>query len=260
MNMRWLVILLISVFWLAGCGGSGGTRREGASTGEMGDERSSYSPANTFIALATEYMRQGNMNAALNNARKAVDADSRSTNAQTVLAIVYQQLGETDLARQHFEKAIALDGKDSYALNAFGDFACRMGEYDKAMSLFERAVSNPLYDKAWIAYGNAGACAYQAGNLALAEPYFKKALAANENDLKTLEGMAGISLAQGNALSARAYVERYRALSRPSAEVLWVGAEAERALGNFDQARSYEMLLKNGFPDSAQAEKLNRRQ
>ena len=68
--------------------------------------------------------------------------------------------------------------------------------------------------------------------------------------------MARVSFERDNMLSARAYIERYRGVAEPTAELLWLGVQVERQLNDLDQAKSYELQLRNRFPDSAAVQKL----
>ena len=249
--------LMVIAGWLAGCQTMLTNEERESTTGQLGTEQKQHSPANVFVELAAEYLRLGNYSAALTNAKKAVKADSKNTNAQVVLALVYQALDENELAEKHFNQALKIDPKDPYALNAYGDMLCKQDRYDEGLAYLNRAVENPLYDRAWIAMGNAGQCAALKGSASEAETYYRKALKSNEFYPPALAGMASLSYDAGKYLSARAYVERYREVAVPSAEVLWVGIQTENKLDNPDQAKSYEMLLRSEYPDSEQVQMLN---
>lgn len=227
------------------------------STGELGENKQQYSPANTFIQLASAYLERGNYSAALTNARKAVEVDKRNPNSYTVLGLVHETLGEVDLAEKNYRKAISLDKKDPYALNAYGRLLCTQQKFDESMEYFQRSVANPLYSTPWIPLTNAGVCARSGSNPAQAEEFFRQALEANGRYPVALWQMARISFEKDNMLSARAYIERYREVAQPTAEVLWLGVQVERRLNDLDQAESYALQLRNRFPDSAEAKKLS---
>jgi len=65
-----------------------------------------------------------------------------------------------------------------------------------------------------------------------------------------LIAMSDLSFANGQQLSARAYMQRYTEISQHSARTLWLGVKIERALGDLDTAASYALLLKSNYPDS----------
>jgi len=226
-------------------------------TGEIGQENLQYSKANTFIQLAAAYLERGNYTASLSNARKGVEMDKRNPNAFLMLGRVHEILGETDLAKDNYEKAIKLDKKNPYVLNAYGSLLCQQKKYDESLVYFLRALENPLYSTPWAALGNAGMCARSSSNPAQAEGFFRRALEYNKRYPTALAQMAGISFDKGNALSARAYIERYREVARPTAELLWLGVRVERELNNPDQVQSYALQLRARFPDSKEVQWLN---
>lgn len=251
-----LLLLLVGVGLLQGCvspGLIGDSTQE--STGEMGEVKQGSSAADIYVRLAGEYLKEGNPQAALTNAKKAVEKDPHSSNAHMILAVVYENLGETGLAEKHFKRSLRKDSKNSYALNAYGSMLCGDGKYAEAMQYFDRAVENPLYETPWVALTNAGICARSDGDLVLAETYLRRALEMNGRFNPALLQMARVSFENQRYLQTRAYLERYE--GRPTAESLWLGVKSERQLGDFDQARSYELLLRDRFPDSRQVQNLD---
>ena len=231
-------------------------QQSGETSGELAEERQKYSPANTFIQLASAYLERGNYTAALANARKAVESDKSNPNAYTVLGLVHETLGEVDLAERNYRKAISLDKKDPYALNAYGRLLCTQAQYDESLEYFQRSVANPLYATPWVPLTNAGVCARSGSQPSQAEELFRQALETNGRYPIALGQMAEISFEQGNMLSARAYLERYREVAQPTAELLWLGVQVERRLNNLDQAHSYALQLRSRFPDSEEVQKL----
>jgi type IV pilus assembly protein PilF len=65
--------------------------------------------------------------------------------------------------------------------------------------------------------------------------------------------MAEIGVKTQKYLMARAYIQRYHAVARPSAESLWLQIQAEKALGAEDHYLKYARQLLKEFPDSDQA-------
>ncbi len=252
--LRGLISPILMSLLLTGCNT---LIQSGEATGELGEEKQQYSPANTFIKLATAYLGRGNYTAALSNARKAVGADKHNPNSYTVLGLVYQTLGELDLAEKNYRKAISLDPRDPYALNAYGRLLCTQEKYDESLEYFQRSVGNPLYPTPWIPLTNAGVCARSSSNPARAEEFFRQALERNGAYPIALFHMARIKFEQQNMLSARAYIERFMGVAQPTAELLWLGVQVERQLNDLDQARSYATQLLSSFPDSAEAQNLN---
>jgi len=255
---KWRWSLLIVVPLLVGGCGNELVRNDGDETGRLGAAEKRSSPADTYVQLAAEYLRIGDYASALSKAKKAVQRDSRNANAYLVLGLVYEKLGELDKALAAYRMGEAVDGRNPYLLNAYGSLLCKLGEYEKSLDAFERALANPLYDTPWVALGNAGHCALQADDRGRAEKYLLRALQANPEYPPALARMARISYDQGRYLSARAYIQRYREVARPSASLLYLSILTERKLGDLDQVRSDELLLKAEYPDSEEARKIAR--
>jgi type IV pilus assembly protein PilF len=262
MKRRARVAAALALGWalgLAGCAGTGGMRLDegGDATGELGQIKPVSNPADVYIQLAVEYLRNNTYSVALQNAKKAVIVSPDYATAHNVLGVVYQRIGEREQAEKHFRKAVALDPRDPFALNAYGGFLCAGKRFDEADAMFRRALENPLYQTPWVALTNAGMCAAQAGRRDQAEAYLRKGLQANGKFAPALLKMADISYEQGNMLSARAYLQRYAEVAEPTAESLWLGIRAERALGDRDQEASYSLLLRARYPDSNEVQLLN---
>ena len=65
--------------------------------------------------------------------------------------------------------------------------------------------------------------------------------------------MAKLSYANGNYLSARAFLQRYLEIANQTPASLWLGIQIEQKLGDKNTLSSYALLLKNNFPDSREA-------
>jgi type IV pilus assembly protein PilF len=250
-------LVLLIVLLLAGCAQQ--PLRDdvgGDATGSLGSPVAAPSPADVYIDLAAAYLRERRMSDAMLNARKAVIVDPRSSNAHYMLALVHQQLGQLQPAEQSYRKSIALDGRNPVALNAYGSFLCNEGRMEEADPFFRRALENPLYPTPWLALHNAGWCKERAQDLAGAERDYRAALQFNPQFAPSLLGMARISLANANYLSARAYLQRYSEVAEHTAESLWIGVQTEHQLGDRNQKASYGLQLRARFPDSDEAQYL----
>ncbi len=249
------LVLLLSMF-LGACN-SGLVRDENdPNTDNMGKAQTYSSAADTYVKLAYEYMRHGDYRTALSKAKQAVARDSNNSNAHLVLALIYETLGENGSANAAYQRSMEVGGRNPYVLNAYGSYLCKLGEYSRAALLFDKALQNPLYETPWVALANAGYCAGKAGNVSREESYLMRALERNPGHPAALFQMAELRYEQGKYSSARAYLQRYREVAKPTAQVLYLSILTERKLQNQDQERSDELLLKSDFPDSEQAQKL----
>jgi len=206
--------------------------------------------------LGIEFMRRGDNNTSMEYLLKAIYHNPNSPLANNAIAVLYERLGENDKAEKHFEKAVDLVPDDSDALNNYGRFLCIRGRYAEAEQHFQKALENPLYRTPQNTYTNLGHCAISAGERGKAEHYFRAALGKAPNFAPALFQMAQLSWQEGNALQARAYLQRLTSVTRSTADVLWLGIQVEQALGDQDAVSSYALALRNNYPDSAEARQL----
>ncbi len=211
------------------------------------------SPADVYTRLGIEYMDRGQLDLALENFRHALELDSGSSEANHAIAILYQQLEQRHLAARHLEKAVALRPTNASAQTDHASFLCSKGEYAQANKHFEIAINTPLYKRPWVAMANAGICAQKAGKIDEAESYLRKALKKRPNFAPALLAMTRISVAKGEAMSGRAFLQRYQSVAKDTAESLALGMEIESELGDQKAVEDYRSQLLAEFPDSAQA-------
>ncbi len=206
--------------------------------------------ARANLRLGIEYMRRGDYEIALEKLNRARAADAKYSGIYNAFGLLYQQLGRKHDAEKNFKKALKLDPGDSSTMNNYGRFLCQVGRSEEAEKTFLRAAENPLYTTPEIAITNAGTCARKNDRARAAEKYFRQALDIDKTIPTALLQMSQLSLDKANYLSARAYLQRYLAVARPTPASLWLGIRIERKLGDEDALSSYTLSLKNNFPDS----------
>ncbi|MEA3275847.1 MAG: type IV pilus biogenesis/stability protein PilW [Pseudomonadota bacterium] len=234
---------------LAAC--TGKAVRDADATGGLGAVQKE-SPADLYVKLAVEYLKDGQTETALRKIKKGLSVDDKNAQAHNVIALIYQNLGQSDLAEKHFRRAVSLQPKDPYILNAWGSFLCDERKYSDADEQFNNALSNPLYGTPWVALTNAGICARRSGNTSKAEDYLRRALSANPGFGPAMSAMAETDYQQGRYKSARSYLDRYFKAAPATAQTLLLAVRVERKLGSRKRASRYEKLLRKNFPDSLQ--------
>lgn len=210
------------------------------------------SPGDLYVAMAAEYLRRGQMDAALRRAMQAVDEDAKNPRSHYVLALVYQAIGQTDRADQSFKRAVEISPKNPNVRNAYGSFFCSQGRYTEADAQFAKALENPLYSTPWITITNSGMCAAKAGNRSKAETEYRRALNANPRFGPALVKMAAIEYERGNYKGAKNYLDRFFRTNIVSPDALALGIRTERRLGHKKTAATYEQVLRKNFPDAPQ--------
>jgi len=236
--MRRLAALLL-VLLLAAC----------ASDGEEADlEEASRINAQ----LGISYARDGRFQLAQDKLERAIDQDPGNATAHATLAYVYQQRDDVALAERHYRRALSLNPDDANIRNNFGVFLCGHNKLREAEEHFLAAARDRHYANPETAWTNAGLC-FKGRDAAKSEQYLREALRINPGFAEALAQMVALSLQQKEYLRARAFVQRYEQTGRTSAEVLWLAAQTESALGDVATARRYQIRLKREFPESPEA-------
>lgn len=223
---------------------------------QPGSEDRDFKIANTNLQLGMGYLQQGKIEYALEKLEKALVAKPDYAEVHTALAFVYQRLREDESAKMHYLEAIDLKPKDGGVHNNYGVFLCQNGFLKEADEQFAIAVNSPRYQTPEIVYENAGACAYQGTHIQRAEDYMRKALSINPKLPNALYVMAEVMFSRDRYLLSRAYLQRFEAVSKHTAESLWLGIKAERRLGAKDVETKYAKLLQRDFPDSMEFKEL----
>ena len=213
--------------------------------------------ARANVDLAAEYYRQGRMDFALSNAKKAVRADPESVDANILIALIYSRIDEKALAREHFESAAEYVQSDSATYgqvhNNFGAFLCANDQYIEAQEHFSLAVDNKLYQTPEVAYENAGLCALNRPDVDNARLYFNEALKIKPNMPRALIEMAKLDIEMKKYADAKSVLQRFHKANETNSQSLWLAFQVEHGLGNKDKAQKLLAQLKKDFPDSLEA-------
>lgn len=246
-TLRW-TSLCVALVVLTACAGDGGTVSDRASANEA---------AVANMNLGAGYLRQGNVELAIERLNRALAQDPRLVQAHSTIALAYDQIGSVDEAEEHFRRATQLDPTDGAAANAYAAFLCnRQNRWADAQPYFRRAAEDAEYQTPEVALTNAGICARDAGQVAAATESFRAALTRNPRYADALLNMVELSYQSGDYLQTRAFVQRYVDVRPPTAPVLLMCVNAERALNNGPAAERCAGQLRTGFQGSPELQQL----
>ena len=257
-----LYTILVPVLLLLGGCQQGAVRPDVTASPDMNDNTGQFGQTSrsgagdVYVKLAVAYMLEGQLDVALQKAKRALSVEPGNAEGHNVIALLYDRLGEKGLAESHFQRSLRLEPQNSYVLNAYASYLCQRERFDEADNYFLKALENPLYKTPEVALTNAGICAQRAGALDKAEAYLRRALTISPGFPAALMQMAQLSFRIGENLSSRAYLQRYLEQAGPTPATLWLGIQNERILGDQDAVSSYSLLLKNNFPDSREVQLL----
>ncbi|MEM6545372.1 MAG: type IV pilus biogenesis/stability protein PilW [Pseudomonadota bacterium] len=203
------------------------------------------------VALARQYIGQGNWEDAKRNLKAAVEISDRNPEIYEAYALVYQSTGEVELAEDSFKRAISLDKKFSRARNNYAAFLFSQERYEEAEAQLNEVVKDTLYNARPTAFANLGLARLQLNDRAGAEEAFSRSLSMQPESILALLELAILRLDAGDAVSAQGYYRDYRKLLRvQSPRGLWFGIRLARATGNQDAESSYALALRNLYPNS----------
>ena len=257
---RWGGLVLCAL--LAGCVSTGGSQSGGeSSSGDRLPRTSKAQQAEDAARIHTElgqhYLEGGDLQTAMEKLTKALQFDDNYAPAHTVIAVVYERINDLANAELHYRRAVALEPSKGAPNNNLGAFLCRTGKPQEAESYFRKAVADPFYKTPDVALTNAGVCQLKSNNAAAAQEEFRDALQKNPNTGEALFQLAKLLFDSGDAFRARAFLQRFDALGKPSPDAYRLGYLIESRLGNTDAAQSYRQRLLGQFPDSDQARNID---
>lgn len=226
-----------------------------AETYEVSDKGRKSAPmaAKQLLASATAAYRAGQHDQATLQARQALKSDPSLADAHSLLAAIASARGDASAAGNHYKQAVALAPATGAYANNYGTWLCGNGRAAESLAWFEKAIADPNYPTRAAALANAGTCANRAGQPAQAEANWRQALALDPVELQSLAGMAALQFANGRYLEARAFAERWLALSPTDAEGLQLASSIEQKLGDNVAAQRYLARLQAIPSDSPAA-------
>ncbi|MDA3869085.1 MAG: type IV pilus biogenesis/stability protein PilW [Gammaproteobacteria bacterium] len=248
MNTGSILLALVLALSLSGCASGPKTAKE------TRDDANLKQASATNVQLGVGYLRRGQYEIAKEKLQKAIDQDPKNIDAYTTMAFLLIQVDELEKVEEYYLAALDVKEKDPGLRNSYGAYLCRVGRTDDALEQFKLAYNSPYYKTAFLAYANAGTCLFQANRYEEAEVMLRKALKLQPELPDALISMAELALATESYMKSRAYIQRYHAGNKPSAESLWVQVQAERALGAKQHYYKYARHLLAEFPDSEQAD------
>jgi len=218
------------------------------------DKRASQvSSARGHVAASQKFLQAGDDANAEQEARKALKANPRSSDAYTLLAVIEGGRGKSDKAGDHYQRAAELAPGSGGALNNYGAWLCGGGRAAESLGWFDRALKDRAYASPASALANAGSCALKAGQGPRAERDSRSALQLDPHNAVALLTMAESAFRAGRYFEARAFSERRLGATPPDAAALQLASQIEMKLGDAAAADRYVRKLRAQFPDASAA-------
>lgn len=244
------IVFLTAILLVSACASSGGNRAN-QSGGLVTDK------AQIHAQLARGYLQQNQYSIAKQELEKALRINSNHSASNYIYGLLMLELEQYEDAEKYLKRAVKNDKNNSAAAHDLGTFLCQRGELNEAVEYFEVAVANPFFKNAELSYMRAGECLARDNN-PKAESYLKQALTLNPRMRPALYRLAVLKHDEAAYLSARAYIERYFAITKPQPAALLLAYKIESELNADDVAARYRLQLLEDFPGSAEASYLRK--
>jgi type IV pilus assembly protein PilF len=239
--------------------GSGGSSRGDLVTSS--DESDLAKRARIRLELASAYFAQGQSGTALDEVKRALQADPNNAAAYGLRGLIYASLAENALADESFRRALALNGSDAGTLNNYGWFLCSQQRYPESRRQFQAALAAPQAREASKTLLAAGVCEARAGDLDAAERLLQRSFETDAANPTTAVNLAEVLLRKGDFDRARFYVQRVNQNAElANAETLWLAARVEHRRKNPAAVEALGQQLRSRFPGSREAAAFERGQ
>lgn len=219
---------------------------------EQQDKTKAGTRAKRHVDLGHAYLSAGRMAVALEEADRALAADSNYAPAYNLLGLVHMFLNEPKVAEENFLKALRMAPNDPEFSNNYGWLLCQDGREAESFSYFLTAVKNPLYQTPTKPYYNAAMCALRINDTKKAEDYFQRAVGMDPRNTQALYQLAELRYKAGQYFEAQRLVNDLLLMAPDDAAPVWLAMRIERRLGNREEELSYAKQLRSKFQGSPQ--------
>lgn len=252
--------VLLAAFWLAGCTTTVTTssapvsENSTAVTVQAPDESDLHRRANARLQLAVAYFSDAQYKTALEEVKRALDAEPKMAEAYNVRGLIYAAMGENAKAEESYKRALELKPQDADTMHNYGWYLCMQKRYAEAQAQFIDALAQPQYRGIARTTLAQGVCEARAGQLVEAERTLGRAFALEPGNPTVAINLAEVLFQRGEYERARFYIRRVNAQPQNvSAQSLWLAARIEARSGNPGLANEFGQQLVSRFPKSTEA-------
>jgi len=202
------------------------------------------------IKLALKYIGSDNRDLARVHLEKAAKHRSRSAQLYNAYALLYQSEQEFKLAEEFYQKALGRNKGYTLARYNFAAFLYNQGRLAEAREQITLVSEDFGYERRAQAFYILGLTQKRMGDNPQALESFEKATQLSSGFPPPFLEAAELYYQQKNFPLSKLALDRFRRLSQPTAQSLWLAVRVEERFGNLDKAASEGLKLKNLFPYS----------
>jgi len=215
--------------------------------------------AQARLELAELYFGRGQFAVALDEVNVALSVKPDLAAGHGLRGLILASMGDPRAAEESFLRAIQLTPGDGSPLHNYGWFLCQQRRFADSEKQFMAALAMPQYRDATRSLLAQGVCQARAGRWAEAERTLSRSFELDPANPITAFNLSEVLLRRGEFERARFYVRRINVVPElVSAQSLWLAARVDRRLGNVDGLRELSQQLRERFPQSPEALRLER--
>ncbi len=259
-----LGLWIVAVLWLsvmAGCASSG-SASGGASDGgaphadlvTSSDETDVDKRSRLRLELASAYFSQGQTGTALDEVKRALQANPNNVPAYNLRGLIYASLGEAGLADESFRRALQISPQDGDTLQNYGWTLCSLKRYPEAAAQFAAVLALPQWREPAKTLLAQGVCEARAGDLVAAEKTLTHSYELDAANMTTALNLSEVLFRRGDLERAFFYIQRVNAVpEKANAETLWLAIRIEKRRGHRSAMDELGRQLRSRFSGSRQA-------
>ncbi|MEY2863543.1 MAG: hypothetical protein RLY58_1250 [Pseudomonadota bacterium] len=212
--------------------------------------------ARTRTAIAAEYIKKGDLDAAKRHLEQALQANPKSADANNMMGVLLQQEGSPmnlQRAETYFKRAIMLQPDYAQAHNNYGVYLSGQQRAAEALQQFEIAGSTLGYDGRASALVNLARTALMMGDQKRAISALQQAMNADRHSPSARLELAALLLDQGDITEANTQYSTYLRLvggSPQTAADVWLGMRLARLQQDGAQLQALADQLRSQYPTS----------
>tara|TARA_R110002073_G_scaffold330667_2_gene514652 strand:- start:924 stop:1745 length:822 start_codon:yes stop_codon:yes gene_type:complete len=224
-------------------------------TGGFRVDASDDQAAADYVQLALAYFDNNDMPGARRHINNALNISDRTSDAFMVLAMIFEREGDLELADENFRKAISLDRENSRARNNYAAMLFSHGRFQDSYEQLEVVADDTSYEGRALAFEGLGRSAIRLGRQEEARDAFLRALQLNSNlHISALE-LALLYFEQQDYVRALQYYRSYLTIVEfaqlpHTPRALLAGIEIEGHFQNEELVENFTRVLTTLYPSS----------
>ena len=210
--------------------------------------------------LASGYFEQRQFKIAVEELNNALALDNNYVPAWNLLGLSYAEIVDNLSADNEFNKGLSLSSNDPDLLHNYASYLCFNKKEKESVPYFIKATEDRFYQEAHKSFTWAGICSFKSGDIDKADEYLRKSIRLNPQNPTAFFWLSEVSVKRNDYDKAQSYLAEHFKNSDATAQNLWLGIRIARARNDRDTFSALSSQLLKRYPNSEEAELLEKRQ